>query len=115
MSVQDVCSFSCLLPVFAIECVCVCVCLGCAGMWPPSPCLSNHREKLDEGCVCACFMFLVAPILVRRDQDCPCFSGGWGAQEQVGRVCDLVVCLLPLTVASLGSQMPSLCSPPTTE
>lgn len=52
MSVQDVCSFSCLLPVFAIECVCVCVCLGCAGMWPPSPCLSNHREKLDEGYVC---------------------------------------------------------------
>ena len=27
MSVQDVCSFSCLLPVFAIECVCVCVCV----------------------------------------------------------------------------------------
>ena len=115
MSVQDVCSFSCLLLVFAIGCVCVC--LGCAGMWPPSPCLSDHRERLGEGCVCVCvcFMFLVAPVLVRRDQGCPCFSGGWGAQEQVGRVCDLVVCLLPLTVASLGSQMPSLCSPPTTE
>ena len=52
MSVQDVCSFSCLLLVFAIGCVCVC--LGCAGMWPPSPCLSDHRERLGEGCVCVC-------------------------------------------------------------
>ena len=52
MSVQDVCSFLCLLPVFAIVCVCVFrVCRYVA----PHRCLSNHRERLGEGvCVCVC-------------------------------------------------------------
>lgn len=124
-----------------VSCVCVhyCICSMCSliicvggGVCgsvvpPPLACLTGERGWEHSvsvfGCVCD------APSIPNsgvKGAGAPLFSQGWWeAQEHVGRIaeeafsppptCDLVICLLPPTVGSLGSQMPSLCSPPTTE
>lgn len=100
-------------PLSMCVCVCVCICRVCRYVAPPPlACLTIEKGWVRGVCV---FYVPFSPNSGVKGPGLPLFFQGLGAQEQVGRVCDLVVCLLPLTVASLGSQMPSLCSPPTTE
>lgn len=73
-----------------ILCMCVCVCLSvcvCRGVWPPSPCLSHHRERLGVLCVCVCvFHASSIPSSDVKGPGLPLFFGA-GAQEHVGRIC----------------------------
>lgn len=101
---------------------------GCVGVWPLLPLLVSPR-RVGAFCECVWVSVCDAPSVPNsgmKGAGLPLFSrGGGAAQEHVGRItkepssppptCDLVICLLPPTVGSLGSQMPSLCSPPTTE
>lgn len=90
--VEGVCSFLCLLPVFTINSVYVCLCVSecvcvCRGVWPPSPCLSHHRERLGVLCVCVCvFHASSIPSSDVKGPGLPLFFGA-GAQEHVGRIC----------------------------
>lgn len=114
--------------------VCVCVCLHgeVHGYMPFLPLLvSPQREGGGILCVCVCVCMCVCfssfyPGLRCEGTRVALIFPGWGAQEQVGMIAkeplfplhpayDPVICLLPPTVVSLGSQMLSLCSPPTTE
>ena len=88
MSVQDVCSFLCLLPVFAIVCVCVFrVCRYVA----PHRCLSNHSERLGEGvcvcvCVCVCLFYVPSsPNAGAKGPGLPLFFQGLGGSRTGGK------------------------------
>ena len=67
----------------------VCVCSECAGMWPPSRCLSNHRERLGEGCVCVCVCVCVfyvpsSPNAGAKGPGLPLFFQGLGGSRTGG-------------------------------
>lgn len=108
-------------------CVCSILCGGVQGYGTP-PLLACFTTERGWGILCmfvhmsVCFMLLPSSIQVLKDQGCP---GGGGSRthrripkERLSHfhpTRDHVICLLPPTVGSLGSMMPSLCLPPTTE